>query len=54
MGLENTLKQKILVSMLTLSTHREVQEKGDDVIKGRFFRKMNVEIIEKFELGRAL
>lgn len=40
--------------MLTLSSHREVQEKGGDIIKGRFFRKMNVEIMGKFELGRAL
>lgn len=40
--------------MLTLSSHYKVQEKEDDSIKGRFFRKTNVEIIGKFELGRAL
>lgn len=40
--------------MLTLSSHYKVQEKEDDSIKGSFFRKTNVEIIGKFELGRAL
>lgn len=40
--------------MLTVSSHSEVQEKGGDIIKGRFFRKTNVEIIEKSKLGRAL